>query len=74
MTNHYFAQLNFGPRKKGKLDPQDLIHGKIFRTTSGYLNKFKSKTPPIFPSKEDIAKDLCEIEGIWNQSILFDGN
>jgi len=42
--NHYFAEIFFGPRKKAymsKGDPEDYIHGKLYRTTSAYLPKFK---------------------------------
>lgn len=59
MKNHYFAEIFFGPQKKGYLskgDPDDYIYGKIYRTTSAYLSKFKEKVPPIFPTKDDIAK------------------
>jgi hypothetical protein len=77
MKNNYFAELNFGPRKKGFLstsfDPEDLIHGSIYRTTTAFLTKFKSKAIGLYPSKEDIAKEICGIEGVWNETVRFDG-
>jgi hypothetical protein len=27
----------------------------------------------VFPGKEDIAREICGVEGIWNQGICFDG-
>lgn len=55
-----------------KGDPNDYIHGKIVKTTTVFSQKFKEKKQ-LFPSKEDIALELSEIEGIWNESIHFDG-
>lgn len=27
----------------------------------------------MYPAKEDIAKEICSIEGIWNETVRFDG-
>lgn len=60
MKNNYFAELHFGPKRKGFLgsttDPEDVIHGNIYRTTTAFLSKFKGKPIGIYPGKEDIAK------------------
>lgn len=75
MTNLHFCELSFGPRRKGfmaKSDPNDYLHGRIVKTTTGFLQKFKENKQK-FPSAEDIALELCSIEGIWNQSICFNG-
>lgn len=60
MKNNYFAEVNFGPTKKGFMsytnDPEDFIHGTISRTTTAFLAKFKSKLIGIYPTSEDIAK------------------
>jgi hypothetical protein len=70
MKNNYFAELHFGPKRKGFLgsatDPEDVIHGNIYRTTTAFLSKFKGKPIGLYPAKEDIAKDICSIDGIWN--------
>lgn len=27
----------------------------------------------MYPAKEDIAKEICSIEGVWNETVRFDG-
>lgn len=77
MKNNYFAELFFGPIKRGFLstttDPEDYIHGNIYRTTTAFLSKFKASSVAIYPSKEDIAKEISTIEGIWNERVVIDG-
>jgi hypothetical protein len=77
MRNNYFAEVNFGPKKRGFLynsnEPEDYVHGNIYRTTTAFLSKFKGKSYGIYPASEDIAKEICTIEGIWNEYIGFDG-
>ena len=49
------------------------MHGKIYRTTTAYLTKFKKQVPPIFPTSEDIAMELGTIEGLWPEGIRING-
>ena len=68
--------MNFGPKKRSfyySSNPEDYVHGKIYRTTTAYLAKFKKQVPPIFPSSEDIAVELGTIEGLWPEEIRIDG-
>ena len=70
MKNNYFAELHFGGKRKGFLasstEPEDVIYGNIYRTTTAFLSKFKAKPIGMYPAKEDIAKEICSIDGIWN--------
>lgn len=53
-------------------DPEDFIHGTISRTTTAFLTKFKSKSIGIYPTNEDIAKQISKIGGLWTENICFD--
>lgn len=52
--NLIFSEIHYGPRKRSQRkgnDPNDFVHGTIYRVKSEFLKKFESSFPRIFPNK-----------------------
>lgn len=69
--------MTFGPRKGGGFfskaeDPSDFLYGKIVKVTPNFYLNWKDKRK-IYPQKNDIVQELSTFEGVWNESISFDG-
>ena len=77
MSNHIFSEVIFGPRKAGGFfskaeDPTDFVFGKVMRVAPEFYMRWKDKRK-IWPNKDDVVQELSSYEGVWNESISFDG-
>lgn len=77
IKNSLFAEIECGPRKRsffGKnSDPDDFISGRIVRVHASFYDYFKKNDMKAYPSKEHITETLSTFEGVWSESIKFDG-
>ena len=57
-NNLIFSDVIYGPNKKAKSKISvmtDYVHGKIYRVTKDFLQRFQTSNPRIHPRKDDIV-------------------
>lgn len=75
--NHVFCEVTFGPRRGGGFftkaeDPTDFVFGRIMKVSPNFYVGWKDKRK-TYPQKADIVEELSHFEGVWNESLSFDG-